>query len=214
MPSSESQPAETQEQIMQKRVRATWDLFKDTEKNLIAKGNDKDFQIACRSLDNATCRKWLSFRVMIKKGNPLASFIVQELEGETAEVKAGPLKSAGEEKPALKTPENPLERLGFMESDDKKFFYAVIRDKYNYDKGLQAAKNRFKEIEVKYPSEEQALALLSKFKADFPEKAVAAFIDEENTFVYLSKSGTTHGKFKSDRVPGDTELFVIVISDK
>lgn len=209
-PLPENQPAETERQIMQKRVKATWDLFKDTEKDLIAKGSDLDFQKACHSLDGATCRKWLSFRRLIRTGDPLASLIIEELEVSMPVAEVAPPKNGKEEKPIKEISENPLANLSFAESDDKKFFYNVLRDKYTYDNGLTAARTKFK-IDVRYPTEEQALVLLNKLKADFPEKAVAAFIDEDNAFVFLSKTGKS-GKFKSDRVPGDTELFVIVVA--
>ncbi|MDP3710509.1 MAG: hypothetical protein Q8R29_02160 [bacterium] len=189
-----SHPEAKKPQLTPEAVKKLWDRFNDTEKGFITTKDDGEFNSLIKDLSPDTAKSWTLFRKIIKTGSPMASLIIAEINSQGRE----------------NSKENPLIKIGFIKSEDGSFLYTRLPGRYFYDKGLAAAQSKFK-TDVKYPSEEQAMALLNKFKAEFPDNAIAAFIDEENTFAYLTKTGKP-GKFKSERVPGDTELFVFVVA--
>lgn len=213
-PKESSSPNVSFEKITPERIKNTWDTLNMPEKRLIISTGDKEFAEMIEGLELETAKKWALFRILIKAKSPLIYAMIQGQKMEPVE--AGSKKEDKIEKNTGKTEtsagKDKLLDLGFKESEDKTFFYTRLEGPYRYENGVAAARSKFK-VDIKYPSEEQALALLNKFKAEFPEKAVAAFINEENAFVYLSKTGNP-GKFKSNRVPGDTELFVIVVTSQ
>ena len=207
-PSPEEQPAQ-KGQVTPERIKETWDKFNNVEKGLITQKNEEDFKSALGALKPEAAKKWKLFRVLIKNNSPLVSLIIKELE----EKKTMPAPAKVPEVKKEKSLGDKLFDMGFEKNESGQFFYIILRGYYPYSEGLQNAKDKFKEIKTKYPSREQAIEILKKFKEKFPDDALAAFIDQKKTYAYLTKTGK-EGQFTGERPPVDTKLFVIIVADK
>ncbi len=225
-PAVEPAPAESPEDSLNKitseKVLNTWHNLSLVERKFIVT-TDSQFEELIYQIQPEKAVLFRALRGLINSHHELASGILKELdEAEPAtddleEVlknleAAGLIKKSKENESGV-SPELAQYDFKKLELGGQSIICLELADDdYSWYAGLVVARTHCKQnVNVRYPNPTEALKILNKFKKEYPDKPLAIYIDEENSFLFMSKSGTETGIKTDGDVPKENKLFIIVL---